>query len=172
LIHGFGVRGTQHSTTAAGEVPHYAEARLEVPVVLLIDLVDVGPHAEKRGRARVEDHELVISLCRRDVPLVAQAEFEREPVANSDAILKEQADRALVTSFLNRGDVAQQLQSLGLSSKAAQDRVASLTDQEVQQLAGKIQSLPAGASDGADIAVAILIIAAIAVVVWYLWKRM
>ena len=82
-----------------------------------------------------------------------------------------QADRALVTSFLNRGDVAQQLQSLGLSSKAAQDRVASLTDQEVQQLAGKIQSLPAGA-DGADVAIGILVIAAIVVLVWYLWKRM
>jgi hypothetical protein len=83
-----------------------------------------------------------------------------------------QADRALVTSFLNRGDVAQQLQSLGLSSKAAQDRVASLSDQEVRQLAGKISSLPAGASDGGDIAIGILVIAAIAVVVWYLWKRM
>jgi len=82
-----------------------------------------------------------------------------------------QADRALVTSFLNRSDVAQQLQSLGLSSKSAQDRVASLTDQEVQQLAGKIQSLPAGA-DGADVAWGILVIAVIAVVVWYLWKRM
>ena len=82
-----------------------------------------------------------------------------------------QADRALVTSFLNRSDVAQQLQSLGLSAKGAQDRVASLSDQEVQSLAGKIHSLPAGA-DGTDVAVGILIIAVIAVVVWYLWKRM
>ena len=82
-----------------------------------------------------------------------------------------QADRAFVASFLNRGDVAQQLQSLGLSAKSAQDRVASLSDQEVQQLAGKIQSLPAGA-DGADVAIGIVVIAAIAVLVWYLWKRM
>ena len=83
-----------------------------------------------------------------------------------------QADRNTVTSFLNRSDVAQQLQSLGLSSKAAQERVASLSDQEAQQLAGKIQSLPAGASDAGDVVIGILIIAAIVVVVWYLWKRM
>jgi hypothetical protein len=82
-----------------------------------------------------------------------------------------QADRTIVESFLNRSDVAQQLQALGLSSKSAQDRVATLSDQEVQQLAGKIQSLPAGADSG-DVVVGILIVAAIAVVVWYLWKRM
>jgi len=82
-----------------------------------------------------------------------------------------QADRTTVMNFLSRGDVASQLQSLGLSSKTAQDRVAALSDQEVQQIAGKIQSLPAGA-DGSDVAVAILVIALVAVVVWYLWKRM
>ena len=86
----------QHGTTVAGEVPRHADARLEVPVVLLIDLVNVDPHAEKRCRALVEDDELVVPFCRRDVPLVAHAEFEREPVANGDAILKEQTDRALI----------------------------------------------------------------------------
>ena len=82
-----------------------------------------------------------------------------------------QVDRTTVTAFLNRGDVASQLQALGISPQAAQDRVATLSDQEVQSLAGKINSLPAGA-DGSDVAVGILIVAVIAVVVWYLWKRM
>ena len=82
-----------------------------------------------------------------------------------------QLDRATIASFLARSDVAQQLQSLGLSSKNAQERVAALSDQEAQQLAGKIQSMPAGA-DTSDAVVAILVIAVIAVVVWYLWKRM
>jgi hypothetical protein len=82
-----------------------------------------------------------------------------------------QADRATVASFLNRSDVASQLQSMGISPKAAQDRVASLSDQEVQQLSGKIQSLPAGA-DTAGVVGAIVVIALIAVLVWYLWKRM
>jgi hypothetical protein len=82
-----------------------------------------------------------------------------------------QADRAAVLGFVNRGDVARQLQSLGIDPKTAQDRIGALSDQEVQSLAGKIQSLPAGA-DSADVAVGILIIAVIVVVVWYLWKRM
>ena len=83
-----------------------------------------------------------------------------------------QADRAAVLGFVNRGDVARQLQSMGISPKAAQDRVATLSDQEVSQLAGKISSLPAGASDAGDVVIGIVVVAAIAVLVWYLWKRM
>ncbi|HUQ24911.1 MAG TPA: PA2779 family protein [Burkholderiales bacterium] len=82
-----------------------------------------------------------------------------------------QADRDAVLGFVNRGDVARQLQTLGIDPKTAQDRIAALSDQEVQSLAGKIHSVPAGA-DGGDVAIGILIIAGIAVVVWYLWKRM
>ena len=81
------------------------------------------------------------------------------------------ADRATVAQFMSRGDVQQQLQAMGIDAKSAQDRIATLSDQEVQQLAGKISALPAGA-DAGDTVVAILIIAAIAVVVWYLWKRL
>jgi len=83
-----------------------------------------------------------------------------------------QGDRATVASFLSRGDVQQQLQSLGIDPKTAGDRVAALSDQEAKQLAGKINSLPAGASDAGDVALGILIIAVIVVVVWYVWKRM
>ena len=75
------------------------------------------------------------------------------------------ADRALVTSFLNRSDVAQKLQSMGLSAKSAQDRVASLSDQEVQQIAARIDSLPAG-GDAVGIVLLILVLAAI----WYVWR--
>ncbi|MEA3191942.1 MAG: hypothetical protein QOD26_275 [Betaproteobacteria bacterium] len=82
-----------------------------------------------------------------------------------------QSDRAAVLGFANRGDVARQLQTLGIDPKTAQDRIAALSDQEVQSLAGKIQSVPAGADSG-DVAIAILVIAGIAVLVWYLWKRM
>jgi hypothetical protein len=82
-----------------------------------------------------------------------------------------QADRAAVLNFVNRGDVQRQLQSFGIDPKSAGERIAALSDAEVQSLAGKIQSSPAGA-DTAETVGAILIIAAIAVVVWYLWKRM
>ena len=82
-----------------------------------------------------------------------------------------QVDRDAVLGFVNRGDVARQLQSLGIDPKTAGDRIAALSDSEVQSLSGKIQSIPAGADTG-DTVVALLIIAAIVVVVWYLWKRM
>jgi hypothetical protein len=82
-----------------------------------------------------------------------------------------QVDRAAVMSFLNRGDVQQQLQSLGLDAKSAGERVAALSDSEVQSLAGKIHNAPAGADTG-DVVIGLLIIAGIAVLVWYLWKRM
>ena len=67
------------------------------------------------------------------------------------------AARTSVATFLNRTEVAGQLQALGLTAQAAQDRVAALTDVEVARLAGQIDSLPAGATSGWAIAAVILI---------------
>lgn len=79
-----------------------------------------------------------------------------------------QMDRTTVLNFLSRSDVANKLQSLGINPATAQDRVAAMTDQEVQSLAGKINSMPAGAmSNGA----AILLILVIAAAVWWFWQR-
>ena len=78
-----------------------------------------------------------------------------------------QADRDAVLSVLGRADIARQLQSLGVDPKAAGDRVAAMTDQEVQALAGKLDMLPAGASNaGTNWAIAILI----ALAIWYFYK--
>ncbi len=78
-----------------------------------------------------------------------------------------QADRAAVLSTLSRSEVSSQLQSLGIDSQTAKDRVAAMTDQEVSALAGKINSVPAGAiSNGWGWAIAI----AIAIVIFYNWK--
>ena len=79
-----------------------------------------------------------------------------------------QMDRTTVLNFLSRSDVANKLQSLGIDPATANDRVAAMTDQEVQSLAGKINSMPAGAmSNGA----AILLILVIAAAVWWFWQR-
>jgi hypothetical protein len=77
-----------------------------------------------------------------------------------------QAARGIVLSQISRSDVAGQLQSLGLTPQAAQDRVAALTDAEVAKLAGQIESLPAGASSGG----AILLLILIGVLIWWLVK--
>ena len=82
------------------------------------------------------------------------------------ATASSQADRNAVLGFVTRADVAGQLQSLGLDSASAKDRVAAMTDAEVTYLAHQIESLPAG-GDTAGVILLILVIAAI----WWVWKR-
>lgn len=77
-----------------------------------------------------------------------------------------QADRASVLNMVSRSDVASQLQLLGLDPKVARDRVAAMTDEEIRSLAGKLDSLPAGASRGWAWAAAIIIV----IIIWYNWK--
>ena len=76
------------------------------------------------------------------------------------------ADRGTLLSFINRTDVASQLQALGLDPANAKDRVAAMTDNEVQSLAGRINSLPAGADSGAVVLLLVVI-----AVIWWVWKR-
>jgi hypothetical protein len=56
-----------------------------------------------------------------------------------------EAQRDRVDTFLAREDVRQSLESLGVSRAEVEQRVASLTDAELQALSGHIDSLPAGA---------------------------
>ena len=78
-----------------------------------------------------------------------------------------QADRATVLGFMNRSEVAGQLQSMGVDLKTANDRVAAMTDQEVRTLAGNLDSLPAGASNNGW---AWAVVIALAVWIIYTWK--
>lgn len=78
-----------------------------------------------------------------------------------------QADRNTVLQFLGRDSVASQLQSLGVDLQTAKDRVAAMSDQEVQLVADRINTMPAGASDAGIIIVLLLVAAA----VWWIWFR-
>lgn len=53
-------------------------------------------------------------------------------------------DRAQVLNFLEREDVRQQLDSLGVDPKEAERRISTLSDEEVHQIAGRLDQLPAG----------------------------
>jgi len=55
-----------------------------------------------------------------------------------------QLDRERVQSFIDRADVRMALKKQGIDARAAQARVDALTDDEVQQVAGKLDQLPAG----------------------------
>lgn len=79
-----------------------------------------------------------------------------------------QADRTTVLNFLTRGDVQNQLQAMGVNASNAKDRVAAMSDQEVSSLAGRINSMPAGAMSDAA---AVLLIIVIAAAVWWFWRR-
>jgi hypothetical protein len=72
--------------------------------------------------------------------------------------------RTLVLSVLDRAETAAQLQAQGIDPAMARERVASMTDQEVRQLAGDMQTAPAGASLHAGGWVAVIVIAGL---IWY-----
>jgi hypothetical protein len=63
-------------------------------------------------------------------------------------------DRGRLLAALNREDVRKQLEALGVDPKAAQQRVAALSDEEIHSLDGRIQDLPAG---GDVLAVALIV---------------
>ncbi len=89
-------------------------------------------------------------------------------IGTEQVVQSTQSERGNVAAFMSRGEVASQLQAFGIDQKTAQDRVASLSDEEVRALSGKIDSLPAGAVDGWVWVVVVLLIAG---AVWWAWKR-
>ncbi len=54
------------------------------------------------------------------------------------------ANRDRVTSFMARADVRQALQAQGVDSADALSRVQSMTDAQIEQLAGRVDQAPAG----------------------------
>jgi hypothetical protein len=68
------------------------------------------------------------------------------------------SDRARVLAFLGRDEVREQIVALGVDPAEAAARVAALSDDEVRQIAGEIDRLPAGQNAVAAIVGAILII--------------
>jgi hypothetical protein len=73
------------------------------------------------------------------------------PAAQSDA-------RARVAAFLARDDVRQQMRALGVDPAEADRRIASLSDAEVQRIAGRLDQLPAGGEAIAVVVGAALIV--------------
>ena len=65
------------------------------------------------------------------------------------------SERERLSAILLRDDVRQQMAALGVDRNEAIARLASLSDQEVQQIAGQLDELPAGQ----NILVGVLIVA-------------
>ncbi len=87
---------------------------------------------------------LIVCLTSLGMPMHAFAGIisteEATVISNSAA-----AEREKIVSFLSRDDIRKSLEDRGVSSQAAIDRVNTLSDAEVQQLAADIDNAPAGA---------------------------
>jgi len=83
------------------------------------------------------------------------------------ASAQDQINRDKVLNFVTRGDVVKQFETLGLSASTAADRVSAMTQDEVNRVAGQIDSLPAGASSGGWLAAIVII----GLVIWLVWYK-
>lgn len=85
---------------------------------------------------------LVVCITSMGLPMQAYAGIvsTQEASASNDVAV----ERERVATFFTRDDVRKALEAQGVSPQAAMDRVHSLSDEEVVQLAGRIDQAPAG----------------------------
>jgi len=69
-----------------------------------------------------------------------------------------EATRARISAVLAREEVRRQLEQYGVDSAAADERIAALTDQELEQLATDLESMPAGGSVLAVVGIAFIVL--------------
>ncbi len=67
-----------------------------------------------------------------------------DDAAASFEAAKTNPDREKVRAFMERPEVAKQLQKMGVSPDEAKARVGALSDGEIHMIAGKLDMLPAG----------------------------
>lgn len=81
-------------------------------------------------------------------------------VGTSQVIIDAQraAERARLVSLLEREDLQRELAALGVDPEQAKQRVAALTDAEVERLSRQIDTLPAGGASAVGILVLLILI--------------
>ncbi len=84
------------------------------------------------------------------------------------ASAQDQLNRDKVLNFMSRGDVVKQFETLGLSASTAKERVNAMTQDEVNRVAGKIDSLPAGADSSGWWIAAVVVVG---LVIWLVWFK-
>jgi len=77
-----------------------------------------------------------------------------------------QGERDRLNAMLERPEVAQQLEKMGIPAAEAKERVAAMTDAEVASVAGRIDSaIAAGAMSNTDLIIVLLLVLLILVVI-------
>jgi uncharacterized membrane protein len=67
--------------------------------------------------------------------------------------------------------VAEKLKGHGLTAEEVSEKLATMTDDQVHQIASLTDRIPAGGNGAVGIVVAILVIVALVLLIVYLWKR-
>ena len=94
--------------------------------------------------------------------VIAQTSVVRAEMISADRLSEQsqaEQDRAKVQSFVDRANVKERLQAMGVSGLVAKDRVAALTEEEVHALAQRIDGMPAGGALSNNDLILILLIA-------------
>ena len=111
----------------------------------------------KNDSKRVVAAAMAVLMAMASMPIgIANAEM-----VTTDTVIQQYnstEDRTLVMDFMLREDVQQQLTLLGVDPEEAARRVASLSDEEIRQIAGRLEELPAGEGGVGPIVGAIVII--------------
>ena len=76
-----------------------------------------------------------------------------------------QQERARVKALLERPDVAREMQKMGIAPEKAAERVDAMSDEEVRQLAGRLDALPAGGAISNEQLLLVIIIVLLVVII-------
>lgn len=95
---------------------------------------------------------LIVSITGLGLPLPAQAGM----LPTDSGLASAQRDQ--ITGLLEREDVRQRLEAYGVNPADVKARVAALDDQEIAQLAERIDTLPAGADAAGSLIGAIVLV--------------
>ncbi len=88
------------------------------------------------------------------------------PHAYAALIPTEGSERERLMALIERPEVAQQLEKMGIPQGQAKDRVAAMTEAEVASLAGKLEALPAGgALSNQDLLIILVIVLLILILI-------
>ena len=100
---------------------------------------------------------LIVSLMALHLPMGSAnaAMIGTESVIDQTVVAQ---NRDKVEAFMSRADVRQQFQTMVLSADDAKTRVASMTDQEINKVAGKIDELPAAGSTAGTVLIILLVV--------------
>ena len=102
----------------------------------------------------------LISLLLVAVLIGGQAMPLQAAMIGTDTLMQQQQlhyDREQLVELLDRAEVQQQLEAMGVDTQAAKERVAQMTDSEIQQLNSQLAELPAG-GDGLGLIVLIFLV--------------